>query len=43
VSDILAGLAEFGCLAGCSADVDGDGQVTVADFLDILSLYGTVC
>ena len=25
------------------ADVDGDGQVSVADFLEILALYGTVC
>jgi len=36
-------LSEFGCTSQCTADVDGDGQVTVSDFLDILSVYGSFC
>ena len=41
--DILAALSEFGCTSGCTADVNGDDQVTVSDFLEILSQYGEFC
>jgi hypothetical protein len=43
VSDILAALSEFGCTSGCTSDVNGDDQVTVSDFLEILSQYGEFC
>ena len=42
-SDILAALSGFGCTSGCTADVNGDDQVTVSDFLEILSQYGEFC
>ena len=36
-------LSEFGCLTGCTADINGDGQVTVADVLSLLGGFGTDC
>jgi hypothetical protein len=36
-------LSEFGCLSGCTADVDGDTYVNVADILLLLSAFGTAC
>ena len=36
VADVLLVLSEFGCMSGCTADVDGDGYVNVADLLLLL-------
>jgi len=36
-------LAEFGCLIDCTADVNGDGIVTVADILAMLGGFGSDC
>ena len=41
--DLLAILAEFGCTEGCTTDVNNDGLVTVADLLELLSVYGATC
>jgi hypothetical protein len=43
VADVLLVLSEFGCMSGCTADVDGDGYVNVSDLLLLLSMFGTVC
>jgi len=43
VADLLIVLSEFGCTSDCTADVDGDGSVTVADVLLILSAFGSLC
>jgi len=43
VADILAMLAEFGCLTDCMGDVDGDGSVTVQDLLVLLGEFGSTC
>ena len=43
VSDVLVLLAEFGCVTDCTADVNGDGLVTVADILAMLGGFGTPC
>jgi hypothetical protein len=43
VGDVLAVLAEFGCVADCGSDVTGDGVVTVSDILALLSDFGTEC
>jgi hypothetical protein len=43
VADVLLVLSEFGCLAGCTADVDGDTYVNVADILLLLAAFGTAC
>jgi hypothetical protein len=37
----LAGLAQAGPDATCRADLDGDGQLTVFDFLEFQNLFGT--
>ena len=42
-SDILAVLAQFGCMSGCSADVTGDDTVSTNDILALLALYGEPC
>ena len=42
-SDILAVLAQFGCMSGCSADVTGDDTVSANDILALLALYGEAC
>ena len=37
-------LSDFGCTANCTADVNGDGTVTVQDLLDgILANFGDPC
>ena len=36
-------LSDFGCTVDCLSDVDGDGAVTVADVLLILSSFGDPC
>ena len=41
--DILAVLAEFGCLTECGADITGDGSVSANDILALLALYGEAC
>lgn len=41
--DVLLLLAEFGCYADCTADLDEDNVVSVSDLLFILSNYGAVC
>jgi hypothetical protein len=43
VADVLAVLAEFGCMSSCTADVDSDGNVNVADILALLAAYGGPC
>jgi hypothetical protein len=43
VADVLAVLAEFGCMSSCTADVDSDGNVNVADILALLAAYGGDC
>ena len=43
VGDVLAVLADFGCLTDCEADVNGDGLVTVADILAMLGGFGSLC
>ena len=44
IGDVLLLLGDFGCTANCTADVNGDGTVTVQDLLDgILSNFGTAC
>jgi hypothetical protein len=43
VGDVLAVLAEFGCVADCGSDVTGDGVVTVSDILALLSDFGMEC
>ena len=42
--DGFGALGDFGCTANCTADVNGDGTVTVQDLLDgILANFGTAC
>ena len=36
-------LAEFGCSAGCTVDITGDGSVSANDILALLALYGQTC
>jgi len=36
-------LGQFSCTSDCTADVNNDGTVTVADLLFILSHFGEVC
>jgi hypothetical protein len=36
-------LSEFGSTEGCSADINGDGQVAVSDVLELLSSFGEPC
>jgi len=44
IGDVLLLLGDFGCTANCTADVNGDGTVTVQDLLDgILANFGTAC
>ena len=43
VSDVLAGLSEFGCDTGCTVDLDGDGATSVSDILTLLSAFGEMC
>jgi hypothetical protein len=40
---LLLVLADFGCVSGCSSDVDGDSAVSVADLLGLLAVFGAVC
>jgi hypothetical protein len=42
-SDILAVLAEFGCILDCLRDLTGDGTVSANDVLALLALYGESC
>jgi hypothetical protein len=43
VDDLLAVIADFGCLSNCLADVNADGQVTIDDLLQILNAWGNQC
>ena len=43
VGDVLAVLADFGCLTDCAGDVNGDGLVTVGDILAMLGGFGSLC
>ena len=43
VDDILLTLAQYGCMANCTADFNDDGIVNVLDLLDILSYFGGYC
>ena len=43
VSDVLAGLSEFGCDTECTVDLDSDGATTVSDILTLLSAFGEMC
>ena len=43
VSDVLAGLSEFGCADNCTVDLDGDGATSVSDILTMLSAFGEMC
>jgi hypothetical protein len=43
VADVLLVLSEFGCVSGCTADVDGDTYVNVSDILLLLAAFGTAC
>ena len=38
-------LSDFGCESGCNnlTDLDGDGSITVADVLTVLSAFGEDC
>jgi hypothetical protein len=36
-------LSEYGCTSGCTADLNGDGMVTVIDLMNLLSNYGVSC
>jgi len=42
-SDMLFILSQYGCTVNCSADVDGDDAVSIADILAVLSLFGLNC
>ena len=44
IGDVLLFLGDFGCTANCTADINGDGTVTVQDLLDgILASFGDAC
>jgi hypothetical protein len=43
VADVLFLLAEFGCTAECTADLNEDGLVSVSDLLFLLSYYSETC
>ena len=43
VNDILLLLGEFGCVEGCTLDVNGIPGVDVADFLIVLGAFGLPC
>ena len=44
VSDVLLLLSDFGCNTECSvADINGDGNVSVADVLLLLAAFGEAC
>ena len=43
VSDVLDVLSEFGCVAKCVMDINGDGSTNVTDVLLVLSAFGTAC
>lgn len=42
-ADLLLFLSQLNCTSDCTADLNGDGEVTVADLLDFLSVFGEVC
>ena len=42
IADLLLLLSEFGCTEGCTADINGDGQVAVSDVLELLSNFSGV-
>jgi len=39
ISDIPLVLSQYGCLSACDTDVTGDGGVTIADVLAVLSVF----
>ncbi len=41
--DLLLLLADFGCTANCSADLDGDGITATSDMLAFLSAFSDSC
>jgi hypothetical protein len=43
IYDVLAILADYGCISNCTADVDGDGFVTTSDVLALLAMFGSYC
>ena len=44
IGDVLMFLGDFGCTTNCTADINGDGTVTVQDLLDgILASFGEPC
>ncbi len=43
VADLLIIIGDFGCTAGCFADLDGNDIITVADMQIFTGLYGTTC
>ena len=43
VNDVLLLLSEFGCVEGCTLDVNGIPGVDVADFLIVLGAFGLPC
>jgi photosystem II stability/assembly factor-like uncharacterized protein len=42
-NDILMLLSQYSCTANCSADIDGDGAVTISDVLALLAIFGQPC
>ena len=43
IGDLLMLLGDFGCPGNCNHDMTGDGAVTTADMLVMLSIFGTDC
>ena len=41
--DMLAFLANYGCVGDCVGDFNGTGNVSISDALSILSLFGSYC
>ncbi len=43
VNDLMAVINEFGCLVGCSSDLDNDGAVTTSDVAIFMGCYQVNC
>lgn len=42
-ADLIALLADFGCLSNCTADINGDLETNTADLVVLLSAFGSTC